>query len=92
MNGWLQRLFKGKVPSFYIYHLLQHPSFPVFMGYCQYEPNVLKFTPPLSITRAEIEQTSDAIAATLHTPFYQLLPPVLRALAAAYVRDKWKGR
>jgi acetylornithine/succinyldiaminopimelate/putrescine aminotransferase len=90
-NSWLQQRFKGKAPSFYIYDLLRHPSFPVFMGYCQYEPNVLKFTPPLSITRAEIELASDTIAATLHTPFYRLLPPVLRVLAATYVRDKWKG-
>ena len=90
-NGWLQRLLKGMAPSLYIYDLLRHPSFPVFMGYCQYEPTVLKFTPPLSITRAEIEQVSDTIAATLHTPFYRLLPPVLGALAATYVRDKWKG-
>jgi 4-aminobutyrate aminotransferase-like enzyme len=91
MQGWLQRLFKGKAPSFYIYNLLRHPSFPVFMGYCQYEPNVLKFTPPLSITRSEIEQASDTIAAALHTPPYQLVPPVLRALAANYIRDKWKS-
>jgi 4-aminobutyrate aminotransferase-like enzyme len=89
-NGWLQRRFKGKGPSFYIYDLLRHPSFPVFMGFCQYEPNVLKFTPPLSTTCTEIEQACDTIAATLHKPLYRLLPPVLRALVAAYVRDKWK--
>lgn len=90
-NSWLPWWFKGKAPSFYIYDLLRQPSFPVFMGYCQYEPNVLKFTPPLSITLTEIERACDTIAATLHTPSYRLLLPVLRKLATAYVRDKWKG-
>jgi acetylornithine/succinyldiaminopimelate/putrescine aminotransferase len=90
-NNWIDRFLKGKAASLYIYNLLQHPTFPVFMGFCQYEPNVLKFTPPLSITRNEIEQVCDTIADSLSTPAYRLLPSVGRALTAAYLRDKWKG-
>ncbi len=90
-HSWLQRRFKEKLSSIYIYNLLHHPLFPVFMGYCQYEPNVLKFTPSLTITRAEIERCCDTIADTLHAPLYRLLPPVLRAMVVSHVRDKWKG-
>ena len=91
-DSWFHRWGRGKLSSVYVYNLLRHASFPVFMGFCQYEPHVLKFTPPLSISRAEIEQACDTIAAVLHMPSYKLLPPVMRALAAAYLRDKWKGR
>ncbi len=90
-HGWLQRRFKEKLSSIYIYNLLHHPLFPVFMGYCQYEPNVLKFTPSLTITPTEIERCCDTLADTLHAPFYRLLPPVLRAMAVSHMRDKWHG-
>ncbi|HEY7309041.1 MAG TPA: aminotransferase class III-fold pyridoxal phosphate-dependent enzyme [Gemmataceae bacterium] len=90
-NNWLLRWLKGKTSSFYIYDLLRNASFPVFMGYCQYEPNVLKFTPPLSITHAEIEQVCDAISATLHKPFHRLFFSVLRTMATISFRDKWKA-
>jgi acetylornithine/succinyldiaminopimelate/putrescine aminotransferase len=91
-ESWLGRWAGGKFSSVYVYNLLRHALFPLFMGYCQYEPHVLKFTPPLSISRTEIEQACETIADVLHKPSYKLLPPVVRALTTTYLRDKWKGR
>ena len=90
-TGWLHGWFKGKAPSFYIYNLLARQPFPLLLGYCQYEPNVLKFTPPLSITSDEIEQVSETIAAALRLPPYKLLLPALGALATTSLRSKWRS-
>ncbi|HTU16516.1 MAG TPA: aminotransferase class III-fold pyridoxal phosphate-dependent enzyme [Gemmataceae bacterium] len=84
--NWLPKPFKKQVPFVYIYNLFVHPPFPVLVGFCQYEPNVLKFTPPLSITREEIERVCDAVAVVLRTPFYKLVPRALRARLAAGAR------
>jgi hypothetical protein len=71
--------------------MLQHRSFPVLMGFCQYEPHVLKLTPPLSITRAEIEAVCATVADVLRAPSYGLLPPALGLLARSFVKAKWNG-
>ena len=49
------------------------PAFPVLVGFCQYEPNVLKITPPLTIAADEIRQMCATIGDVLRRPFYRLL-------------------
>jgi 4-aminobutyrate aminotransferase-like enzyme len=88
VSRWLPKWFKKKLPFLYIYNLLVHTPFPLLLGFCQYEPNVLKFTPPLSISRDEIERVCDAIATVLRKPWYKLLPPALAAQMTAGVRGK----
>lgn len=87
-GSWLPSWFKKKVPFVYIYNLLVNARFPLLLGFCQYEPNVLKFTPPLSITPDEIERVCDTIAAVLRTPMYKLIPPALAAQMTAGLRRK----
>jgi acetylornithine/succinyldiaminopimelate/putrescine aminotransferase len=70
---WPQRWFKKKLFWFYLASMLQHPRFPVLIGFCQYEPNVLKITPPLTVNSDEIRQTCATIGEVLRRPFYQLL-------------------
>jgi acetylornithine/succinyldiaminopimelate/putrescine aminotransferase len=89
-KAWPLRWVKKQAGSLYVLHLLRHKSFPVFMGYCQYEPHVLKFTPPLSITREEIYHVSETITAVLRRPAYALLPSLVGALAASSVKGKWE--
>src|SRR5262249_40122377 len=48
----LRRWFRKRLFWFYIYSMLRHPSYPVLVGFCQYEPNVLKITPPLTVAPA----------------------------------------
>ena len=80
---WLPRGIKKKIPSVYIYNLLIRSRFPLLIGFCQYEPNVLKFTPPLSITPEEIESVCDTIANIVRTPLYKLLPSASGAQVTA---------
>jgi hypothetical protein len=69
--------------------LLRHPSFPLFAGYCQYEPHVLKLTPPLSITDDEIRQACETLIDVLRRPAYALLPSLLGVVSKSLVRGKW---
>jgi hypothetical protein len=61
------------------------------MGFCQYEPHVLKFTPPLTITGDEVERVCETIVTVLRRPSHQLLPPFLGAMARSFIRGKWEG-
>jgi acetylornithine/succinyldiaminopimelate/putrescine aminotransferase len=72
-NRWPQRWFKKKLFWFYLASMLQHPRYPVLIGFCQYEPNVLKITPPLTIAPEEIRQVCATIGEILRRPFLQLL-------------------
>ena len=68
--------------------LLRDRSFPLFAGFCQYEPNVLKLTPPLSITPDEVRQVCATLVRVLRTPSYKLLSTALRALIGSYARRR----
>jgi acetylornithine/succinyldiaminopimelate/putrescine aminotransferase len=70
--------------------MLRHRAFPLLVGYCQYEPNVLKLTPPLTITPDEVQQVCDTIAATLNRSPYGLMFGALRAMVASYLRRKYR--
>jgi acetylornithine/succinyldiaminopimelate/putrescine aminotransferase len=69
---WPQRWFRKRLFWFYLSNMLRHPRYPVLVGFCQYEPNVLKITPPLTVAPAEIRQMCATIADVLHRPFYRL--------------------
>ena len=47
IEGWPRRWLRKRLASLYLLGMLRHDSFPVFAGFCQYEPNVIKITPPL---------------------------------------------
>ncbi len=63
------------LPRLCLLGMLRERQYPVLMGFCQYETNVLKFTPPLSVTEDEVEQVCRTVGAVLRRP--------LPALAAA---------
>jgi acetylornithine/succinyldiaminopimelate/putrescine aminotransferase len=79
-RGWPKRWFRKQAGSLYVMNLLRYRPFPVFVGYCQYEPHILKITPPLSITRAEVHSASETLIAVLKRPLYRLCPSLLGAL------------
>jgi acetylornithine/succinyldiaminopimelate/putrescine aminotransferase len=84
---WLRK----QVGPLYVMSLLHHRPFPVFLGYCQYEPHVLKLTPPLSITPQEVRQVCGALKAVLRRPAYRLLPGLLGTLAKSSVKARWEA-
>jgi acetylornithine/succinyldiaminopimelate/putrescine aminotransferase len=88
---WPRRWLRKQVGSLYAMSLLRYRPFPVLVGYCQYEPHVLKFTPPLSVTREEVHRTCAALAAVLRRPAYRLVPPLVGALARSSAKAKWEA-
>jgi acetylornithine/succinyldiaminopimelate/putrescine aminotransferase len=91
-TGLVRRWLKKRLTSLYLLSMIRHRSFPVLVGYCQYEPNVLKLTPPLSITAEEAAQVCQTIGSALKEPLRKLLPRTLRALAWSYYRRPRKEK
>jgi 4-aminobutyrate aminotransferase-like enzyme len=87
---WPRRWFRKRLGSFYLLAMLRYRPFPLLMGFCQYEPNVLKLTPPLSITPEEVRRVCATITAVLKQPFYQVLLPALGALTKSFLRRTWR--
>jgi acetylornithine/succinyldiaminopimelate/putrescine aminotransferase len=74
---WPRRWFRKRLFWFYLYNMLRHPRFPVLIGFCQYEPHVLKITPPLNATESELRQLCATIVEVLRRPFYRLAAGVV---------------
>jgi acetylornithine/succinyldiaminopimelate/putrescine aminotransferase len=89
-DRWPLRLFKTKIAFIYLLGLLRHQPFPLLVGYCQYEPNVLKLTPPLSITATEVRQTCTTLRAVLNKSPSKLLLSALGVLAKSWMRRQWR--
>jgi len=83
-SRWPQRWFKKRLFWFYLASMLRHPRFPVLVGFCQAEPNVLKITPPLTIDRAEIREMCATIGETLRRPFSRLLASAAGGLLRSF--------
>ena len=60
-SAWLKKL----MPRLYLLGMTRRQRFPVLVGFCQYEPHVLKLTPPLSITDREISELTETIGSVL---------------------------
>jgi acetylornithine/succinyldiaminopimelate/putrescine aminotransferase len=90
-QAWPRRWFRKQAGSIYVMNLLRHEPFPVFVGLCQYEPHILKITPPLSITRAEVHSVCETLIEVLKRPAHQLLPSLLEALLPAPVQATWEA-
>ncbi|HEY7423846.1 MAG TPA: aminotransferase class III-fold pyridoxal phosphate-dependent enzyme [Gemmataceae bacterium] len=90
-KGLARRWLKKRIASLYLLNMLRHASFPVLVGYCQYEPNVLKLTPPLSIAPEEAAQVCQTIGSALREPLFKFLPRTLAALVGSSFR-RLRGR
>src|SRR5262249_5013492 len=87
-SGWARRWLRKNLAGLYLLAMLRDRSFPVFVGLCQYEPNVLKLTPPLTITPEEVRQVCGTIKRALRKPPAQLLI----SAAGSFVRGQWNRR
>jgi acetylornithine/succinyldiaminopimelate/putrescine aminotransferase len=81
-----RRWLKKQAHSLYLLDMLRDPTFPVLVGFCQYEPHVLKLTPPLSTSSEEVRAVCGTIARSLRRPMYRLLPACLGVYAKSYWR------
>jgi acetylornithine/succinyldiaminopimelate/putrescine aminotransferase len=84
-----RRWFRKRLFWFYLWSMLRHRRYPVLVGFCQYEPNVLKITPPLTVAPAEVREVCATIAEVLRRPFYRLLGAVLGGGLKSLV---WRGK
>jgi acetylornithine/succinyldiaminopimelate/putrescine aminotransferase len=77
---WPQRWFRKRLYSFYLLAMLRHAGYPVLAGFCQYEPNVLKITPALTVGPEETRAVCATITDVLKRPFHRLLAGVAGGL------------
>ena len=77
---WPRRWLRKRLAAFYLLSMLRHERFPVLAGFCQYEPNVLKITPPLNVSPDEIRQACATIVDVLRRPLHKVLAAGLGGL------------
>lgn len=91
------RWLKKHSSQLFLFAMLHHRGFPLVVGFCQYEPNVLKLTPPLSISDSEIRSVCDTIAAVLRSSslrlawiglYHAAVRPLLRSLGGLFRRSR----
>jgi acetylornithine/succinyldiaminopimelate/putrescine aminotransferase len=77
---WPQRWLRKRLAALYLLSMLRHDQFPVLAGFCQYEPNVLKITPPLNASPDEIRRACATIVDVLSRPLHKVLAAGLGGL------------
>ncbi|HZZ82070.1 MAG TPA: aminotransferase class III-fold pyridoxal phosphate-dependent enzyme [Gemmataceae bacterium] len=83
-SRWPLRWFRKKLNAIYLYAMLRHPTFPVLAGFCQYEPNVLKITPPLDITPEQVRAMCATMVDVLSRPFPRLLAGAVGGMLSSF--------
>jgi acetylornithine/succinyldiaminopimelate/putrescine aminotransferase len=74
-----RRWLRKRLGASYLLAMLRHERFPLLAGFCQYEPNTLKITPPLNVSPEDIDRACETIIDTLRRP-------LLRVIVAALAR------
>jgi acetylornithine/succinyldiaminopimelate/putrescine aminotransferase len=77
---WPRRWLRKRLSSLYLFGMLRHRRYPVLVGFCQYEPNVLKVTPALTVTPDEVRAVCATITDVLKRPLHRLLAAALAGL------------
>ena len=75
-----RRWLGKRLAALYLLAMLRHERFPVLAGFCQYEPNTLKITPPLDSRTADIDEACRTIIEVLGRPLHRVLLAGLRRL------------
>ena len=73
---WLKKI----IPRLYLLAMIRQKKWPLMMGFCQYEPNVFKLTPPLSTTTQEVGQMCETIGTVIGMSPFGLLARLTREL------------
>ena len=81
---WLRKRLSG----LYLLAMLKHDRFPVLAGLCQYEPDVLKITPPLNADPDEIRLACETIIDVLRRPLSRVLAAGLGGLLKSSLTRK----
>lgn len=87
-DGWLRSRLQKILFRFYFVGLLQDRQLPMIMGFCQYKPYIMKFTPPLSVTDEEIDQIAAVLKRVLNRPLPLLIAKAVKLIVSAKLRRK----
>jgi acetylornithine/succinyldiaminopimelate/putrescine aminotransferase len=68
-----RRWLGKRLSAIYLLAMLRHERFPVLAGFCQYEPNTLKITPPLDTSPDDVLQACRTIVDVLGRPLRRVL-------------------
>ncbi|WP_165074708.1 aminotransferase class III-fold pyridoxal phosphate-dependent enzyme [Paludisphaera rhizosphaerae] len=68
-----RRWLRKRLGALYLLAMLQRKQNPLLAGFCQYEPNTLKITPPLNVEADEIDRACETIVEVLKRPFARVL-------------------
>lgn len=90
-HGWTRRWLKKRLFLLYLLAMLRHRRFPVLVGFCQYEPNVLKLTPALTVEPEEIRAVCATLADVLRRPVYRLVATAVGALLGSMTNRRSKN-
>ena len=85
---WPHRWLRKRLSALYLLSMLRHTEFPVFAGFCQYEPNVLKITPPLNTSPDEIGKACSTLSEVLSRPLHRVLATALGSLIVSFSGTK----
>jgi acetylornithine/succinyldiaminopimelate/putrescine aminotransferase len=88
---WPQRWFRKRLYSLYLFSMLRHRRYPVLVGFCQYEPNVLKITPALTVAPQEIREVCATITEVIKRPFHRLLAGIAGGLLRSFRMGRKKN-
>ncbi|WP_202802911.1 hypothetical protein, partial [Singulisphaera acidiphila] len=72
-RGGPRRWLRKRLGASYLLAMLRHERSPVLAGFCQYEPNTLKFTPPLNVSPEDIDRACETIIDVLGRPFPRVI-------------------
>ena len=75
-----RRWLRKRLGASYLLAMLRHERSPVLAGFCQYEPNTLKLTPPLNVSPEDIDRACETIVATLGRPLSRVVAAGLARL------------
>lgn len=85
-QGRIDRRFGGTLAKLWSLAMLNHPTQPLLIGFCQYEPHVLKLTPGLMMSDNEIEKVCNTIIETLHRSRLSVLGEGLKSVLRRAIR------
>jgi acetylornithine/succinyldiaminopimelate/putrescine aminotransferase len=90
-RSWPRRWLGKRLAACYLLAMLHHKRYALLAGFCQYEPNTLKITPPLNVSDDEIVQACKTIVDVLGRPTHEVLIAALgRLFLPSPVRRKGK--
>jgi len=89
-----RRWLRKRLAALYLLAMLRHERSPLLAGFCQYEPNTMKITPPLNVSPEEIDRACETIIDVLGRPLVRVMIAGIAQLMkpSPYRKGKYEHR